>query len=267
MSRPLADTHAPSDPAAPRPPDESAVWDGLSAAELAPRLGVSRLVLRDVVPSTMDVAHALGAAGAPGGTLVLADEQTAGRGRHGRSWESARGKGIWLTLLERPADASALDVLSLRLGIAAAAALDPFASAPVRVKWPNDLLVDGRKLAGILVEARWREGSVDWVAVGMGLNVRAASAVGAARLREGVARAEVLAPLVRALRAGCGHAGPLEERELADFTARDIARGRRAVAPAEGIVAGVERGGALIIDTDAGRRTFRTGSLVLTGES
>src|SRR5581483_9095036 len=79
--------------------------------------------------------------------------------------------GIWLTLVERP-DATAIDVLSLRVGLALAPALDEFASAPVQLKWPNDLYVDGRKLAGILIEARWRDQSPDWVAIGVGINVR-----------------------------------------------------------------------------------------------
>ena len=116
------------------------------------------------VGSTLDVAHAL-APTAASGTLVIADEQTAGRGRHGRRWASEPGAGVWLTLIERPSDARALDVLSLRCGLNAAESLDDLAGAPVRVKWPNDLYVGACKLAGILIETRWRGTAPEWVAI------------------------------------------------------------------------------------------------------
>src|SRR6185436_16510341 len=100
--------------------------------------------------------------GAPAGTVVLADAQRGGRGRGGRRWASPPGVGVWLTLVERPADHAALEVLSLRLGLHAAAAVERFAArgggGPVRLKWPNDLYVGEGKLAGVLVEVRWRDG-------------------------------------------------------------------------------------------------------------
>ena len=96
-------------------------------------LGVPRLVLRDCVTSTMDLAHALAQEGTEAGTLVLAEEQTAGRGRHGKRWASERGAGIWMTLVERPTDAPAVAVLSLRVGMAAARALRPWAPGAISV--------------------------------------------------------------------------------------------------------------------------------------
>ena len=128
--------------------------------------------LLESTTSTLDVAHRIAAEGAPAGTLVVANEQTAGRGRDGKSWQSSPGTGIWLTLIERPTSSSGLDVLSLRVGLAAAEALDRFAPEPIRLKWPNDLYIDRGKLAGILVEARWREGSVEWIAIGLGVIFR-----------------------------------------------------------------------------------------------
>src|SRR5438132_4074488 len=112
----------------------------------------------------MDVAHEIARRGAPAGTIVLADAQTSGRGRGGSSWISEPGQGIWITLIERPADPSSFDVLSLRIGLHAARALDLFASEPVRIKWPNDLYVEGAKLGGVLIEARWRNLELEWVA-------------------------------------------------------------------------------------------------------
>lgn len=242
-------------------------YDGRSAAELATLLDVPRVELHAEVGSTLDAAHALAAAGAPAGTLVLADRQTAGRGRGGRAWASAGGQGLWITLVEHVGDPAAIEVLSLRLGLHAAAALDRFAAAPVRLKWPNDLYVGAGKLAGILVEARWRDARPEWVAVGMGVNVgRPPGVPGAASLVPGVGRATVLAALVPALRAAAACRGSLTPEELEGFAARDLARGRRCDAPAGGVVDGISERGELVVATPAGRVTARAGSLVFSAE-
>jgi BirA family biotin operon repressor/biotin-[acetyl-CoA-carboxylase] ligase len=239
-------------------------YDGESGRSIARRLGVPGVHLYASVGSTMDVAHALGRRGAPAGTLILADEQTAGRGRQGRSWLSAPGRGIWLTVLERPNDASGLDVLSLRIGLAAARALDPFAAAPLQVKWPNDLFVAGAKVAGVLVEARWSGRRPDWVAIGLGVNVRPPGDVpGAVGLRDGTSRTSVLASLVPAVRETATRRGPLDARELREYAARDYARGRRCVTPARGLVVGVTAGGELAVQTTDRIEHYRAGSLVL----
>ncbi|HXD23869.1 MAG TPA: biotin--[acetyl-CoA-carboxylase] ligase, partial [Gemmatimonadaceae bacterium] len=145
--------------------------DGMDADAMAGALSVPRAVLMSSVNSTMDEVHRLASEGAPAGTVVIADEQTAGRGRGGRRWTSRPGQGLWMTLLERPGTVSGLDVLSLRIGLHAAPVLDLFSSERVQIKWPNDLYVGSRKLAGILVEARWRDQKTDWVAIGIGVNV------------------------------------------------------------------------------------------------
>jgi BirA family biotin operon repressor/biotin-[acetyl-CoA-carboxylase] ligase len=157
--------------------------EGVRADELARRLQLPRVVLLASVGSTLDVAHRI-APDAASGTLIVADEQTAGRGRHGRRWRSAAGAGLWLTLIERPTDARALDVLALRCGLYAAESLDALAGTGVCLKWPNDLYAGGRKLAGILIETRWRGTAPDWVAIGFGVNVRQPEGDDAAGLRE-----------------------------------------------------------------------------------
>ena len=238
-------------------------FDGVPVDVLAQRCGAAAVHAHAVVGSTMDVAHALAAAGAPAGTLVLADAQASGRGRAGRSWHSAPGAGLWLTLLERPRDAEALAVLSLRLGLAAAEALDPFAGERVGLKWPNDLHLAAGKLAGVLVEARWREGAPDWVAIGLGVNVRAGAAPdGAAALYPGVARTAVLAALVPALRAATARRGALSADELAAWGARDLALGRVVAEPERGTVDGLDPDGALRIRRPDGSTVrVRHGSL------
>jgi BirA family biotin operon repressor/biotin-[acetyl-CoA-carboxylase] ligase len=115
----------------------------------------------------------------------------------------------------------------------------------VRLKWPNDLYCEGGKLAGILIEARWREQRLDWVAIGMGINVRLPEEMpGAAALRAVDSRANVLAELVPALRAAAAARGPLSERELMAYAERDLARG------------------SLLVRTPAGDVACRAGSLV-----
>jgi BirA family transcriptional regulator, biotin operon repressor / biotin---[acetyl-CoA-carboxylase] ligase len=123
------------------------------------RLGHPRLHLRETT-STNDHARALAAAGAPVGTIVTTGLQTAGRGRQGRIWTTPPGRALLLSVVVPSGD----PLLPLRAGLAVADLAGPAA----RVKWPNDVLVDGRKVAGILVEGRPQEG---WAVVGMGVNV------------------------------------------------------------------------------------------------
>jgi BirA family biotin operon repressor/biotin-[acetyl-CoA-carboxylase] ligase len=238
-----------------------------TADALARRLSLPSVALYGEVGSTLDVAHELAATGAPAGTLVVADAQTAGRGRPGRSWRSEPGTGVWITMIERPADATALETLSLRVGLAVAPALDALADSPVRLKWPNDLYVGMRKLAGILIEARWREGHPEWVAIGLGINLRPPdSETRAAGLRAGVRRDEVLERVVPAIRAAARMRGPLTEAELAMFAERDLAAGRACLEPAVGVVQGIDSAGALLVDVSSrGSKqvvVVRAGSLV-----
>lgn len=227
-------------------------------------LDLPRVELFESTRSTLDVAHRIAEGGAPAGTLVLADQQTAGRGRGGKSWASERGAGLWLTLIERPKETSGLGVLSLRVGLAVAEALDRFAQEPIRLKWPNDLFIDQGKLAGILVEARWRQQALEWVAIGLGVNVRAPQGVErAAALDVGAERLEVLAELMPALRAAAATTGLLDPHEIDEFNARDLARGRRCSEPALGRVAGITPAGELLIALADSVAPFRSGSLVL----
>jgi BirA family biotin operon repressor/biotin-[acetyl-CoA-carboxylase] ligase len=227
-------------------------------------LELPRVELLESTTSTLDIAHRLAAEGAPSGTLVIANEQTAGRGRGGKSWRSAPGAGLWLTLIDRPVDNSGLGVLSLRVGLASAEALDRFAPEPIRLKWPNDLYIDQGKLGGILVEARWREQAVEWVAIGLGVNVKAPDNVEtAAGLEPGTERLDVLADLVPAIVAATRATGPLDAGEMEEFAARDVARGKRCVEPAVGRVAGITPNGELLVALADTVVPFRSGSLVL----
>ncbi|HEU4584393.1 MAG TPA: biotin--[acetyl-CoA-carboxylase] ligase [Gemmatimonadaceae bacterium] len=245
------------------------LYDGRSTSELRSLLELPRVELHDVVTSTLDVAHVLGAEGAPAGTLILAELQTAGRGRAGRRWESPPGSGIWLTLIERPADPEAVELLSIRLGLAAARALDRWTDGEVRLKWPNDLYVGDGKLAGILVETRWRDRRLDWAALGLGINMVPPPGVerAVAALRPGTERVAVLEALIPALRDAARASGQLDASELEEYAARDMARGHRCTAPVAGVVQGMDAHGSLLVRTASGVIPFRSGSLVLEEES
>lgn len=210
------------------------------------------------------MAHRLAAEGADPGTLILAEAQTAGRGRQGKPWSSAPGRGIWLTLIERISDRAAIDVLSLRVGLHMAEALEALTREQFRIKWPNDLYRRDQKLAGILVEARWRGSEPDWIAIGVGLNMVSPSDQPTAIGLEDtpLSRQEVLAAIVPAIRAAAWASGTLTPAELTRFAARDFARGRRVIEPVVGVAAGIDPSGALRITTDTGLVQIQAGSLV-----
>src|SRR6202521_1305772 len=122
--------------------------------------------------STNRVALELGHAGEPEGAVLLAEEQTAGRGRAGRVWYSERAAGVYVTLLLRPALAPVqAPLLTMMAGLSAHAAVQAQTGLVVDLKWPNDLLIDGKKAGGILTEMHAEPGQVRFVIVGIGLNV------------------------------------------------------------------------------------------------
>jgi BirA family transcriptional regulator, biotin operon repressor / biotin---[acetyl-CoA-carboxylase] ligase len=122
--------------------------------------------------STNRVALELGHAGEPEGAVVLAEEQTAGRGRAGRAWHSERAAGIYVTLLLRPRLAPVqAPLLTMMAGLSAHAAIRAQTGQTLELKWPNDLLITGKKVGGILTEMHAEPGQVRFVIVGIGLNV------------------------------------------------------------------------------------------------
>jgi BirA family biotin operon repressor/biotin-[acetyl-CoA-carboxylase] ligase len=122
--------------------------------------------------STNRVGLDLGRAGEPEGAVILAEEQTAGRGRQGRSWHSERAAGIHVTLLLRPKLAPVqAPLLTMMAGLSAHAAVEKVTGLAVDLKWPNDLLIRGKKMGGILTEMQAEPNLVQFVIVGIGLNV------------------------------------------------------------------------------------------------
>lgn len=123
------------------------------------------------LPSTMDRAAELARAGAPEGLLVVAERQTAGRGRLERTWASPAG-GLWFSLLLRPTlPLSQVGLVGIAFALAAAETIRELAGLKVGVKWPNDLIYRGRKLGGLLLETRLQAGNLDCAVFGVGINV------------------------------------------------------------------------------------------------
>ena len=210
--------------------------------------------------------------------LLLADEQTAGRGRRGRRWHSAPGEGLTLSLavvLRRPL--RELAALPLVAGVAVARALHALGVARAALKWPNDIVVDGAKLGGILVETKSSQGAVKAV-IGVGINLRGAAALRTRLRREVAALEQFIAVPDRELLAGA--IGDALMESIAAFESRGLdamrAEWERLDAHAgqklrvrladgrvlTGVASGLEADGALRLATRGGMRTVRSGRVV-----
>ncbi len=148
------------------------MWLNLAAVEerLTTRFVARRIVYLTSTTSTQDIARREAEAGAPEGTVVLAEEQTKGRGRFDRAWVSPAGKNLYLTLIMRP-PLDQLRSLGIVAPLAVALAVEDSTGLTPRIKWPNDVLIDGRKLSGILIESEISGSAVQYALVGPGINV------------------------------------------------------------------------------------------------
>jgi BirA family biotin operon repressor/biotin-[acetyl-CoA-carboxylase] ligase len=152
------------------------VPDRLGPTELAPHLrGTWRAIhWFETTDSTQRVARDLARSGGAEGTVVVAEQQTAGRGRLGRQWHSPRGVNLYCSIVLRPPlPPAAVPQLALVVGVGVAAAVVETTGAAARIKWPNDVLVDGRKVAGILTEMESEIDRVHHVIAGIGVNLNA----------------------------------------------------------------------------------------------
>jgi BirA family biotin operon repressor/biotin-[acetyl-CoA-carboxylase] ligase len=150
--------------------------DKISFEKAAARLHTSRFGKRFIalrtVPSTNDLARQEAEKGAPEGTVIVAEEQTAGRGRLSRSWHSPPGLGVWMSIVLRPdVSPEVAPSLTFCVSLAVAKAVRVLHSLDVSLKWPNDVLLKGRKLCGILTEMKTAQRSVEFVICGIGINV------------------------------------------------------------------------------------------------
>ena len=220
------------------------------------RFGRPRHHLR-LTDSTNDRARELAAFGAPDGTMVTANEQTAGRGRQGRSWSAPPGKALLCSAILRPLSRDQ-GLLPLAVPLAVCETAEALGAEGCQVKWPNDVWLGARKLAGILIEARPPE----WAVIGIGLNVDIAEDEFPAELRASATSLGGRASVEDALEA---LRGPLErwveaddDAVIAEFDSRDALRGREirwtGAGEGTGLVEGVDERGNLLVRVADGKQ-------------
>jgi BirA family transcriptional regulator, biotin operon repressor / biotin---[acetyl-CoA-carboxylase] ligase len=267
----------------------AAQWEGRPVAFWRERWHVPELLVFERAGSTNDIVRDLAATAAPAGTTVIADLQTAGRGRFGRRWEAPAASSLLLSCLLRPAVGSdvAPGTVPLRVGLAAAQAVQTITGLHAALKWPNDIVAPGGgKLGGVLCEAV-TTGTSWCVVAGIGINVRQSEydwplalrglatsldAVTGAR----VDRAALAAALLDRLRplfeapATC-----LTRAELDAFADRDVLNGEeivviadeeRAETPMCGVAAGIAPDGALVLRTAGGEERITSGTIRLADD-
>jgi BirA family biotin operon repressor/biotin-[acetyl-CoA-carboxylase] ligase len=156
----------------------------------------SRLHVFDAIDSTNRFAKMLAAEGEPEGTLVYAEAQTEGRGRWGQTWESAHGKGLWFSIILRPAvEIEKATLMTVFAATSIAVGIEKILGIEISIKWPNDLIVQNKKVGGILLEMSHRRNQLSFIVMGAGLNVCHTKEDFSPNLREFAASLEMIAGL------------------------------------------------------------------------
>jgi BirA family transcriptional regulator, biotin operon repressor / biotin---[acetyl-CoA-carboxylase] ligase len=259
-----------------------ATWHGRSPAEWRERWRIPELLIFRTVGSTNDEARALAEAGAPAGTVVLAEAQTRGRGRRGRGWYAQPGESLLLSIVlraDRTGRADLPGVLPLRVGIATARAIEAVTGLGAGIKWPNDLVAGGRKLGGVLCEGTVEGARDAFVVAGIGLNVLqepdgwppdlrgAATSIAA---EGGTPDLPALAARVIAevSMAAAGGGAELQAAELRELARRDVLRGREVTVDGRpaGRAEGIEPRGALVVRREGAAHHIIAGTIRLAGD-
>lgn len=261
-------------------------------AALADTIFAGKLHFFPVTDSTNADALAAARSGEPHGSVYLADEQRAGRGRADHAWNSSAGDGLYVSVLLRPPFAAArLPLLPLAAGLAAAEAIRAVAGLTVDLRWPNDLLIGTRKAVGILVEAKNSGSAVDYAVVGIGINVHQRdfapelatpatsldletgvpsdrSSLLGWKAKHRVSRQDLLVALLKSLeREALGLADPAARITIPERVAqastwicgrRVEVHGPQACA---GMTAGLDENGFLLVRTENGLVTVQTGGI------
>ncbi len=251
-------------------------WEGEPEEEWRVRWGVPHLRIYGRTSSTNDRLRELARKGVPPLTLILAEEQSRGRGRSGKGWHSPPGVALYLSVLLSGQGREERNVLPLRVGAAVARALERTVEGlSVGIEWPNDLLAGGRKVAGVLCEAHRGEHDPG-VVVGIGVNVNQSPGdfptelvgrAGSLAMAVGrpLSRPRLVGGIVAELKglSGSGDGG-LSDEEWEEISSRDVFRGEKVVLPdgSEGEAMGIGKDGALRVRSEGRDREIRSGSVV-----
>jgi BirA family biotin operon repressor/biotin-[acetyl-CoA-carboxylase] ligase len=222
-----------------------------------------------VTDSTNERAKALAMTGAPHGTLVSADEQTAGRGRQGRAWSAPPRSSVLMSVLLRGLDERhALLPVAAALAVCDTCESEGSVTQGCEIKWPNDVWIDGRKVTGILIEGRPQDG---WAVVGIGLNVDIDDDGFPPELRETATSLLIASgapPIDYMTEALVSHLDSRLQADPADllsaYRRRDALRGKRIRwQDGEGTAAGIDDSGGLLVETESGPVTLEAGEVHL----
>ena len=244
--------------------------DKLFPAEIQSNLNTKilgkKIIHHDSISSTMDEAFKLGSEGTTEGTVVVSETQTKGRGRLGRNWVSPKGKGIYCSLILRPnLSPNEVACLTLLCAVAVSEAIKEICGVMAYIKWPNDLLINYKKVAGILTELNAETDRVKFVVIGIGLNVNTLKS----HLPEGstslylaahrrISRVELLQEILRCIEKRYlelktkGFDSTIEKWKELSFTLNKIVRVVDASGTTEGEAIGVDSDGGLLIRKNSG---------------
>ncbi len=243
---------------------------------------VDSILVFDSIDSTNNEIKRRAEEGAPEGLLVIAQDQTAGRGRRGRAWDSAKNEGIFMSLLLRPEiEPGNASMLTLVMGLAVRSALEEICGLNARIKWPNDVICDGKKICGILTEMSAEPDCVNYIVIGVGINVdntefpkevRSMATSVFKQTGEHFPRAKIIAACLRRFENYYAVFQKTQDlRELREeYNACLINCGREVrVLDSDrddtGIARGIDERGELIVDTEQGARRVCTGEVSVRG--
>ena len=224
------------------------------------------------LPSTMDAALALAHHGARHGVVIVADEQTAGRGRRGATWQSPAGAGLYLSFIARPRDLTAMSLVTLAAGVAVREAIVRSTGLTADLKWPNDVIVGRRKLAGILAEGVGIGSPDAAVIIGAGVNLQPAAYPTDVASRATSIEGELGRPIDREALFAAILAALWDRLAALEQKPGDILQAWRAASPNangtrvewdgnHGVTAGIDDSGALLVTTNTGIERIIAGEL------
>lgn len=236
----------------------------------------------DSIDSTNTKAKELAEEGHPSGTLVVADRQTAGKGRRGRSWESPSGIGIFMTLMLKPEiNPNHASMLTLVAAMATTRAIRRVTGVPAMIKWPNDIVMNGKKVCGILTEMSAQFDYINHIVIGIGINVHnedfpeeIAQTASSIYLESGqhIHRASLIEAFLEEFEDVYAEYLKTEDMEglMKEYDSMLVNRGRQVRVldpkePFEGKAMGITKKGELIVDTWESRKLVSSGEVSVRG--